>query len=339
MGALAQKTDSALVKPEDADIEIMGVAPLDEAGEDDISYLTSRRFVGALRKSHARACFMSEELAAEAPSHIVVLKTFQPHLAYAKALSLFYPQASIHKSGLGQTGIDESARIDSKAKLEAGVVVEAGAIVASGAQIGAGTIISAYSIIGENCAIGRNCFVGAHSSITHSLIGDRVVIHTGVRLGQAGFGYVPQMNGAVHVPQIGRVIIQNDVEIGANTTIDRGSTRDTTIGEGTKIDNLVQIGHNVRIGRHCFIIAQVGIAGSARIDDYAILLGQVGIADNAHIGAGARLGAKSGVMAKVPAGKDYMGYPAKDFKLFLQEQALLKKLLKQHKQKGGKNDK
>ena len=318
----------------------MGVAPLDEAGADDISYLTSSRYINLLKASQAKACFITEDLIDKAPPNMVLLKTPQPHLAYAKALALFYPDAVKPSSTLGQVGIAASAHIAASAKLEDGVIVEAGAVVGAGAQIGSGTIISAHAMIGANCAIGRDCFIGAHTSITHSLLGDRVIVHTGARLGQAGYGYVPQMSGAVRVPQIGRVIIQNDVEIGANTTIDRGSTRDTTIGECTKIDNLVQIAHNVRIGRHCFIIAQVGIAGSTRIDDFAILLGQVGVADGVHIEQGARVGAQSGVISKIPAGKDYMGYPARDYKQFLQEQALLTRLWKANKQKGGKkNDK
>jgi UDP-3-O-[3-hydroxymyristoyl] glucosamine N-acyltransferase len=333
LSVLAQRTDSALVKPEDADIKISSVAPLDEAGIGDISYLTSARYLNALKATRATACFIPEEFIEKAPSHIALLKTFQPHLAYAKALVCFYPDAVSPISEIKEKGIHDSARIDPSAKIEAGVIIEAGAIIGAGVQIGSGTIISAYAVIGKNCALGRNCFVGAHCSISNTLIGNEVLIHTGARLGQSGFGYVQQMTGAVRVPQIGRVVIQDHVEIGANTTIDRGSTRDTTIGEHTKIDNLVHIAHNVSVGRHCFIAGQVGIAGSVVLEDYVILLGQVGVADGAHIGAGARIGAKSGVLSKVPAGKDIMGYPAKDLKQFLQEQGLLTKLWKARKKK------
>ncbi len=314
-------------------IKISGVAPLGTAGAGDVSYITSSSYAQELKQSQASACFITPDLMDKAPPGMGLLKTFEPHLAYARALGYFYPAATYKNEESAQHA---TAIVDPSAKIEAGVKIEAGAVIGANVQIGAGTTIGAYAVVEKNCAIGRNCYIGAHCAITHSLIGDGVLIHTGCRLGQAGFGYVPQMNGAVRVPQVGRVIIQDHVDIGANTTIDRGSVRDTTIGEHTKIDNLVQIGHNVSIGRHCFIIAQVGIAGSAVIGDYAILLGQVGVADNARIGEGARIGAKAGIMSEVPAGADYMGYPAKNIKQWLQETALLTKLWKDRKNKRGK---
>lgn len=337
---IAENTASILVDESHASIKISGIAPLEEAGGEDISYLTSTRYIKALQKTRAKACFIPENLIEKTPSHIIPLKTMQPHLAYAKTLSLFYPKARTPKGTLNQNGIHKSANIDISAKLESNITIEAGAIIGANAQIGAGTIICAYAVIGANCAIGREGYIGAHASISNALIGDRVFIHTGARIGQDGFGYVPQIIGAVRVPQVGRVIIQNDVEIGANTTIDRGSSRDTVIGEHSKIDNLVQIGHNTQIGRHCFIIAQTGISGSVRIDDYVILLGQVGVSDGAHIETGARIGGQSGVIGKIPAGKNYMGYPARDFRQFFQETALLAKMWKANKKnRRGNNDK
>ncbi len=164
--------------------------------------------------------------------------------------------------------------------------VDPGAVIGPAAEIGAGTVIAANAVIGPGVRIGRNCSIGAGATLMHALIGDRVIIHPGCRIGQDGFGYLPDRGGHIKIPQIGRVIIQDDVEIGANTTIDRGGTRDTVIGEGTKIDNLVQIGHNCSIGRHCFIVSQTGISGSVDVGDYVVLGGQVGIADHLSIGNG-----------------------------------------------------
>jgi UDP-3-O-[3-hydroxymyristoyl] glucosamine N-acyltransferase len=171
-------------------------------------------------------------------------------------------------------------------------------------------VIAVGAVIGPGVCIGRDCVIGAGATIVHTLIGDRVIVHPGARIGQDGFGYLPSPQGHRKIPQTRRVIIQDDVEIGANTAIDRGATRDTVIGEGTKIDNLVQIAHNVSIGRHCLIAAQVGMAGSVTVGDFVMMGGQVGIADHITIGAGAMLGAKAGVMSNVPAAARWGGFPA-----------------------------
>jgi UDP-3-O-[3-hydroxymyristoyl] glucosamine N-acyltransferase len=184
------------------------------------------------------------------------------------------------------------------------------AVIGPRAEIGAGTMIGAGCVIGPDVCIGRECAIGAGATVGYALIGDRVIIHPGARIGQDGFGYLPSPQGHQKIPQTRRVIIQDDVEIGANTTIDRGATRDTVIGEGTKIDNLVQIGHNCAIGRHCLIVSQTGISGSVTVGDFAMLGGQVGVADHLTIGAGAMLGARSGVVSHVPAGARWVGYPA-----------------------------
>ena len=175
---------------------------------------------------------------------------------------------------------------------------------------GAGTVIGPTAVIGPDVRIGRNCAIGAGTTITHALIGDRVIIHPGARIGQDGFGHLPGVRGHDKVPQIGRVVIQDDVEIGANATIDRGAIRDTVIGEGTKIDNLVQIAHNVEIGRRCLLAAQTGISGSSVVGDYVMMGGQVGVADNMNIGTGASIAASAGVAWDIPAGKKYGGTPA-----------------------------
>jgi UDP-3-O-[3-hydroxymyristoyl] glucosamine N-acyltransferase len=228
--------------------------------------------------------------------------------------------------------------VHSTARLESGVTVDPGAVIGPRAEIGAGTVIGPTAVIGPDVRIGRDARIGAGATITHALIGDRVVIHPGCRIGQDGFGY--QMGGRGHgkVPQVGRVIIQDDVEIGAGTTIDRGAMRDTVIGEGTKIDNLVQIGHNVSVGRHCIIVAQSGLSGSVTLEDWVMLGGQVGIADHLTIGEGAQIGAASGVMHDVPAGARWIGTPAKPAREQFREFAAVTRLARQRHQSPTQGD-
>ncbi len=189
-------------------------------------------------------------------------------------------------------------------------------------------MIGANSVIGPSVRIGRDCAVGAHATVVHALIGNRVILHAGVRIGQDGFGFHMSPKGHLKVPQIGRVVIQDDVEIGANTTIDRGSIRDTVIGEGSKIDNLVQIAHNVVIGRHCVIVSQSGISGSTTLGDFAVTGGQAGLTGHLTIGAGAQIGAKAGVMTDVPPGARWVGSPAQPVRDLFKQEALLRKLVR-----------
>jgi UDP-3-O-[3-hydroxymyristoyl] glucosamine N-acyltransferase len=212
--------------------------------------------------------------------------------------------------------------------MENGVTIDPGAMIGPSAEIGGGTVIGANAVIGPQVRIGRNCAVGPGASVTHALIGDRVIIHAGARIGQDGFGYVRGPKSHVKIPQLGRVIIQDDVEIGANSTIDRGGGRDTVIGEGTKIDNLVQIGHNVSIGRHCIVVSQSGISGSAVVEDYVALGGQVGIADHLTIGTEAMLAARAGVITDVPSGARWGGFPAGPAREWLRGATLLRRLVK-----------
>jgi UDP-3-O-[3-hydroxymyristoyl] glucosamine N-acyltransferase len=238
---------------------------------------------------------------------------------------LFYPDAGRPKAALTDGGNNPPA-IDPSAALEEGAIVEPGAVIGPEARIGRGTTIAAGTVIGFRVHVGRDCYIGPNASVTHALLGNQVTIHAGVAIGQDGFGFAMSKNGHLKVPQIGRVIVQDGVEIGANTTIDRGALRDTVIGEGTKIDNLVQIGHNVVIGRHCVIVAQTGISGSAELGDFVVLGGQVGVVGHVKIGAGAQIAASSNVRGDVPPGVRWGGTPAKPVRLWFRELTLLQKL-------------
>jgi UDP-3-O-[3-hydroxymyristoyl] glucosamine N-acyltransferase len=222
--------------------------------------------------------------------------------------------------------------VHATARLEAGVTIDPLAVIGPHAEIGAGTLIGAGAVIGPDVRIGRDCAIGAGATIQYALIGDRVLIHPGVRIGQDGFGYLPGAKGHQKIPQTRRVIIQDNVEVGANSAIDRGSTRDTVIGEGTKIDNLVQIGHNVAIGRHCLIAAQTGISGSVAVGDFVMMGGQSGVTDNVTIGSGVRLAGQTGVTTNVPSGARWGGTPAQPARNWMREVSALHLLA----QRGGR---
>jgi UDP-3-O-[3-hydroxymyristoyl] glucosamine N-acyltransferase len=301
---------------------ITGVAPVELAGPADLAFIDANKFADALTKSRAGACLTPKRFTGHAPEGLIVLQTEKPYRAFVAIHRKLYPQSLRPASLFDTDGIFEGATIHPTARLESDVTIDPGAVIGPRAEIGAGSIIAANAVIGPDVAIGRDSSIGAGCSIVHALIGDRVTIHPGCRIGQDGFGYTEDA-AQQKIPQTGRVIIQNDVEIGAGTTIDRGGIRDTVIGEASKIDNLCQIGHNCQIGRHCVVVAQCGLSGSVILEDFAVLGGSVGLAPHVTIGKGARVAARSGVMGNVPPGETWGGYPARPRMQWMRQEATL----------------
>lgn len=326
LARIIEATGAKAADGADLALTISGVAPLDRGEPGDIVFLDNAKYAGDLAKTKATACFVSAKYATQLPEGVVALVTPQPYKAFAQVLALLYPSAKRPQSVFGTVGIAPGAFIHPTARMEADVTVDPGAIIGPGAEIGSGSLICAGAVIGPEVRIGRDCVVASNATVQHALIGNRVIIHPGVSIGQDGFGFAMGPGGHLKVPQVGRVIIQDDVEIGANTTIDRGANRDTVIGEGTKIDNLVQIAHNVTIGRHCVIVSQVGISGSTVLQDYAVLGGQAGIAGHLTIGMGAQIAAKTGLMSDVPPGEKWGGIPGRPGKQWFREVATLTRL-------------
>ncbi len=325
LAQIAEASGAALADPARADLEISDIRPLDAAGASDLAFLDNPKYLPQLAGTKAGACFIQEKFATRVPEATAALLSKEPYRAYAKALALFYPDAGIPKTA-APAG-PGAAHVDPTARLEKNVTIEPGAVIGPEAQIGEGTRIAAGAVIGCRCAIGRNCYIGPRAVITHALIGNNVIIHAGAAIGQDGFGFAMGREGHLKVRQIGRVIIQDWVEIGANSAVDRGALRDTIIGEGTKIDNLVQIGHNVTIGRHCVLVGQVGISGSTVLEDFVVMGGQSGTVGHITIGAGAQVAGNSGVAESIPRGARWGGTPAKPLKNWAREVALLKRLV------------
>jgi UDP-3-O-[3-hydroxymyristoyl] glucosamine N-acyltransferase len=323
---IAALTGAVLRPGAPAERRVTGIAALDRATPSDLAFLQNPKYAGPYGGTKAGICLTTERFAARAPQGVAVLVTPAPYRAFVAAAEKLYPGAMRPSTLFEASGVSKSALVHPTARLEQGVTIDPAAVIGPRAEIGSGTAIAAGAVIGPQVRIGRDCTIGAGATIVHALIGDRVIIHAGARIGQDGFGYLPGPKGHGKVPQVSRVIIQDNVEIGANTTIDRGFVRDTVIGEGTKIDNLVQIAHNCEIGRHCVMAAFTGISGSVTVGDYVMMGGRVGIADNVTIGSGAMLAAGSAVLGNVPANTKWGGYPAIPAREWLKGVAVLRRL-------------
>jgi UDP-3-O-[3-hydroxymyristoyl] glucosamine N-acyltransferase len=316
---IAALTKAHLVDASRAGQQVRGLASLDEAGPRHLTFFDNLKYAGQLAATKAGACLVSARFEASVPAHVAVLRVAQPFREFVKVARELHGDALRPQSWFGHAGIAASAVIDPSAHLEDGVVVDPLAVIGPDVEIGAGTVIGSGVVIGPHVRIGRDCNVGANSSLQFVLVGNNVLIHPGCHIGQDGYGFVSGATGHIKVPQTGRVLIQNDVEIGAGTTIDRGSMRDTVVGEGTKIDNQVQIGHNVIVGRHCLMAAGVAIGGSVTIGDNVAFGAGVGLNNHITIGDGAQVTAMSGVKDDVPAGGRWGGFFAKPTKQWFRE--------------------
>lgn len=319
---------SGVAIPDGADgsARIFDLATLEGAGAGHLAFCAGKAARDALMRTKAGFCFIGKDAEpAVIPSGTVGLPCNSAQHAFAAALNLFYPE-NLLAAWSQQTSVDPSAEIGD------GVILAPGVVIGPNAEIGDRTRIGPNAVIGRGVAIGRDCEIGSNVTIVSAYIGDKVAVLPGAQIGQPGFGFVSGAAGHIKIPQIGRVIVQDKVEIGACCTIDRGALGDTVIGEGTKIDNLVQVGHNTHLGRHCMIVSQVGISGSCEIGDFVVMGGQVGVADHATVGDGARFAARSGIFPGfLKGGQDYGGVPARPVKEWLREIALVSKFGKSKK--------
>jgi UDP-3-O-[3-hydroxymyristoyl] glucosamine N-acyltransferase len=306
---LAGLTGSRLQEGGVANRRIGNIASLDSAGAGDICFLDDAKSLDALAETRAGACLIAPEFAAAAPPQLIVLLNEAPYRAFVIAARALFPDALQPSSLFGTTGRADGARIHPSARIEAGVTIDPLAVIGPRAEVGTGTVIAAGAAIGPDVCVGRRCAIGPGATAINALIGDRVVLQPGARLGHHGSAYRAGFPGAGKVPQIRRVIVQDDVEIGANAAVERGATRDTVIGEGTTVGSVVHIAHGAMIGRHCLIGAQSGIAGGVTIGDFVVINERVGVSESIAIGDGASVARGSMVTIDLLAGARFDGGP------------------------------
>lgn len=305
----------------DGSASIRGVAPLQSAGPDQLSFVANTRYLGYLQATRAGAVLVSEEHSESVPREVARVLVDDPHQALYRVLPLLYPERQ------PEPGVHPTAVVDAAATVAPDASVGPYAVIGAGARIGPRARIGSHAVVGEDAEIGDDSILHPHVTVYRGVrMGSRCVIHSGTRLGRDGFGYVWAEGGHRKIPQVGGCVLGDDVEIGANCNIDRGSIGDTVVGSGTKIDAMVHLGHNVTVGQHAILVAQVGVSGSTAIGDGAVLGGQVGVGGHLTIGAGARVGAQAGVTAAIPAGETYSGYPARPHREALRAQGAVFRL-------------
>ncbi len=327
LGRLAEIAEAELGGAAEPDRRISDVAPLDMAGPDEVSFLDNRRYVAAFTASKAGACVVHPDFAGRAPEGMALLVTRAPYKGYARIAATFYPAPET------VPGIHPTALIDDTAELGEDVAVGPFAVVGARVKLGAGCRLHAHVVIEAGVEVGAGSEVMQGATLSHCLVGRNCLIHAGARLGNRGFGFALDPQGYVDVPQLGRVIVGDGVEIGANATIDRGAGPDTVIGDGCKIDNLVQLGHNVRLGRGCVLVAQSGVAGSSRLEDFVMIAAQGGVGGHLTLHSKAQLAAKSGLMHDIPEGETYGGLPAMPLKDYFKLVTLWRRQLKETEKK------
>jgi UDP-3-O-[3-hydroxymyristoyl] glucosamine N-acyltransferase len=320
---LAERLGADLTSAAHRHALIADVKPLGEAGAQDLTFLDNRKYMPQLAETRAGACLIAPAFADRVPPRTAALVLKAPYRGFAMALQLFYPDALQPKAAMAAAG---EPPVHPSARVAAGALVEPGAVIGREAEVGRGTTVAAGALIGYRVVVGEGCYIGPGVSLTHAIVGDRVILHAGVRIGQDGFGFAMGPQGHLKVPQIGRVILHDDVEIGANSCVDRGALNDTVIGAGTKIDNLVQIGHNVVIGRHCVIVGQTGISGSTELGDFVVMGGQSGAVGHIKVGSGAQIAGGGHAKDDVPAGARMGGTPAVPMAEWARQIAALKRL-------------
>ena len=329
LGDLASIAQSEISQGSDPAMSLEDVAPLGQATGKDISFLDNKSYLAEFEKSSAGACIVHPDFAGRAPAGMALLLTEKPYSAYARVAQAFYPTSR------PAAGIHPTAVVDESAMVGEGTAISANCVIGSRVTLGRDCIVGPGSVIDAGVQVGDGTVIGSNVSLAYCLIGKGCQIHSGARIGTRGFGFSMDPEGFLDVPQLGRVILEDGVEFGANSTADRGAGPDTVIGAGTRIDNLVQIGHNVRIGRNCVLVAQSGVAGSTMLEDFVAVGAQAGVAGHLTIESGARIAAAAGVMRNVQKGQAVAGAPAMPIKEFFRLCALWNRQLKA---KGKGND-